>query len=290
LIGLIGLILALTLTGFGLGNKGLDLLLHWILPRYKVETTQQLAGAVVRISSPRWPEEDFLDLVEVMVDGAVCFRATVEHPSSGEVRIAGPNAPLLWIRSTSSGSGGYSTTWLFRSGGMAGGVVPVGVLENGVFEGSTWVQPDVTYRYWLTSSAASPTPVLRARIDPEASGPAKPLVFLEADAPPSPSALAELKATVAATEPSVHAADPILGAALRGFLDLVYAGHAREAWMFFRECYDGGIGRLVESGFVADLPRSREAFESVLVERMRQSPYYNELLRRNGGSIGPPER
>jgi N-methylhydantoinase A len=58
----------------------------------------------------------------------------------------------------------------------------------------------------------------------------------------------------------------------------------------YTERLDAGLRPLLESGAVSDLPRSREGFQGVLLERMRRSPFLPELLRRNGGSISPTDR
>jgi len=71
------------------------------------------------------------------------------------------------------------------------------------------------------------------------------------------------------------------------YLDLI---KAPQAWAFLDRCHDAGLARLLASGAVSDLPRSREAFRSALLHKVSESPYYDDVLRFNGGSIEPPER
>lgn len=168
------------------------------------------------IFSPRWSDDDFEGLVEVSIGGRSVYGSRMLHPSVGEFLLAPPTASL-WIRSDTGGSGGYSTTYLFNPD-ADGAFLPVAVLENGSFQAGVWVQPDVTYRYWLTAGVASPVPVLRAL--PCQTG----LRFLDPTAADAPSAeqLSALKSSIANTAvEDGFSRDLILAPTLRGFLDLV---------------------------------------------------------------------
>ena len=297
LIGLIGLILAASSLTFLHGEKVWNWAGHLLLPPYRVTKTDVYPWGALRTSEPRWPEDDFRGLVEVLVDGQVWFRTKIIHPTAGVVRLVrpGPVTPgeqsptyldYLWITENPGGSGGYSTTYLFVQP-TNGELRPVCTLENGLFQGNEyWIQADVTFRYWMTSGAGSPTPVLTGI--PTSEG----MRWLDPD-PRSVGPLSEyeaMKSTIRSVEPSVHSADMFLAPALRGFLNLVYAGQAPAAWAFLDDCFDAGLERFIESGFAADIPRSREAFRAVLVEKMKTSPFFAEVLRRNGGSIAPTDR
>jgi hypothetical protein len=299
LIGWIGLILIASALPFGLGDGGRTRILKALLPRYRVADTQTLGQTTVRVFSPTW-DDDFEGLVDVTLGGNLVFRSTMPHPSAGQARVhmlADQPGDLIWIRSDSGGSGGYSTTYLFLSASDDGraAFLPFGVLENGIFQSlpgqpvgekegeQVWVQPDISYRYWLTSGAASPVPTLRAV--PVQGG----LRFLDPlpDDGPTDAELEQAKATIARMPSDQLERDTVLGPTLRGFFDLVYAGKAKRGWKFFRECYDLRIAALVSGANVADLPRSREAFESVLQQAILKSPFSAEVLRRNHGSIAP---
>jgi len=252
----------------------------------------------MRILSPRWIEDDLYSVVEVYLSSQLSYRAPVLHPSVGEVSLVNPGsyrpgdlteAPrtldYIWIREDTGGSGGFSTTFVFEAD-SEGRLRPVATLENGFFTKDHWVQPDMTYRYWLTSGAASPTPGLAGI--PTYQG----MHWLDprpVDAR-TPDNLRELVERIRTAQPSLPPADSVVGPALRGFLNLVYSGRAPDAWRFLDECFDAGLARFLESDAVADLPRSREAFRGALLEKMRQSPFHAQLLRFNGGSISPPQR
>lgn len=296
LIGSTTLIIGCGLLAWMSGQPIWNAIAHAILPMYRVTTTYTAAWGSIRISEPRWPDEEFLDLVEVFVGDAPHYRVRLMHPTMGEVRVLSTDPPTpgeespnfvdyLWITENPGGSGGYSTTYVF--GSPAGGeLLPVVTLENGLFVDSHWLQADLTYRYWLTSGAGSPSPTLSGI--PSAAG----VHWLDPKPTDGPSRdeLDSLTKAVASATLDQQSSDPFLAPTLRGFLDLVYAGRAPEAWKFLDACFDAGLRRFIESGFVSDMPRSREALRSVLVEKMRSSPYFAEVLRRNHGSIDPPER
>ena len=293
------LIITILGAALGLGNGGWTTIGKAVLPRYRVGNTQTFDSMRVRILTPRWSDDFADDIVEVEIAGTLVYRTAMLHPSVGLATIPAraaadptehPGAQsdadtLLWIRSDTGGSGGYSTTYCFRTE-PDGVFLPFVTLANGLFEGDAWRQPDVTYRYWLTSGAASPVPSLRAR--PTEAG----LEFLPPAAAEGPSAaeLAAIVRTVSDIAVDAHAQDLMLGPTLRGFLDLVYAGRAEEAWTLLADCWNAGLSRLAASGSVADFPRSREALETMLMQRMATSPYHDELLRRNNGSIARPDR
>jgi hypothetical protein len=267
--------------------------LRRILPQMKVDSTQWIDTAVIQISRPRWDDDpEWRRLVEVQIGGRTAFRSLMSYPTAGSVQLRGAGGfeddspqSYIWIQSDSGGSGGYSTTYLFHADD-SGEFLPVATLENGMFAEDHWIQADLSYRYWLTSGAASPVPRLQAI--PRAGQ----LRFLDSDASsgPTEAELSSLLSRVRETQATATDSDLIIGPSLRGFLDLVYAGRARDAWRFLDACFDARLAELLESGAVSDMPRSREAFKQVLAQQLRRSPFHDELLRRNGGSIEPPDR
>jgi len=197
---------------------------------------------------------------------------------------AGATPDCIWIQERTSGTGGFATTFVFEL--PLGQFKPLLVLDNGCFEGTVWKQPDFSYRYWLTSGAGSPVPYLVGELRGGR------IIFNRpsATAGPDQARLDSLVEIVRQSKPTITASDDILSASLRGFFDLVYAGQAPQAWSFLDRCHDAGLEGLLAGGDVSDLPRSREAFRSILLMKMRESPFYPEVLRFNGGSIDPPER
>ena len=293
MIAWIALIAGVSAGVWALGTQPWIALAKATLPKYVVKETHTFSVGTVRVSTPRWSDEGPMDLAEVLLGGEVHFRISLLHPTVGEVRLydhpeeqpeSGPFLDHLWITENTGGSGGHTTTYLFSE--LDGSLFPVATLVNGTFVDGRWVQSDTTYRYWLTSGAGSPTPILRGI--PGEGG----LAWLDPtpDDGPSQAELDEHRRRIRAATPAAQSADEYLSPALRGFLDLVYAGRAPDAWVFLDECFDAGLQRFLESDAVSDLPRSRESFRSALVEKVRTSPYYGELLRRNNGSIRPPER
>jgi hypothetical protein len=234
----------------------------------------------------------------VYLGSQLSYRGRFLHPSVGEVSLPNPGsyrpgdlteAPgtldYIWIREDTGGSGGFSTTFVFEAD-ADGRLAPVTSLENGIFTKRCWIQPDMTYRYWLTSGAGSPTPAIAGI--PTYQG----MHWLDprpVDALP-PEKLQELVDSIRTAQRSTPAADSFVGPALRGFLNLVYSGRAPDAWRFLDDCFDAGLARFLESADAADIPRSREAFRGALLEKMRASPFHAQLLRFNGGSVSPPER
>ena len=306
LVGSIALTVGLLGLGFGIGDTGRTLVLKQVLPEYRVEATQTVAQTTVRVLRSRWPDSVSPPIVEVLLRGHLAYRSACWYPTFGSFdldirRLGGqPPIPCIWICENFGGSGGQSCTTVFaiELGDSADGLRPFAFLHNGSFERDVWVQYDDSYRYWLTSGAGSPMPKLRGVLESpfegndSAGGGTGPLRFLEpgpSDAP-TPAELEAHLAVIRSSEPTATASDAILSATLRGFLGLVYAGRSAEAWRFLDACLDAGLRPLLESGAVSDLPRSREGFQGVLLERMRRSPFLPELLRRNGGSISPTDR
>jgi hypothetical protein len=286
--GFFGLVVAVGGVAFGIGDRGRMRVGQFCTPAYRVVSTQTWGGVVVVISEPRWPElePERQELVEVAIEGRLAWRIELESPTAGA--IAAPPSQRypeqVWIREQTSGSGGFATTFVFDV--SLGDLRPLLTLDNGSFEGDIWVQPDFSYRYWITSGADSPVPYLRGqiRIDKISFDTPSP------DAAPSHVRLESLIESIRRSEPSATASGSILSASLRGFLDLVYAGKAPNAWEFLDRCFDAGLERLLSSGSVSDLPRSREAFRAALLQKMSESPLHAEVLRLNGGSIDPAER
>jgi hypothetical protein len=100
-----------------------------------------------------------------------------------------------------------------------------------------------------------------------------------------------VRALASATEPEMFTSahcDQALGLVLDAFLELVYAGRARDAWPFLRARYEDGLGTLMTASQRAEVPRSLDALERALIEQMQRSSFIQEILRRNGGSIAPP--
>lgn len=277
-----------------------------MLPRYKVENTQTVALCEVTISRPRWSDDLALPVVEVRQRGRVVFTSAMSHPSVGSARLQDPfcDEPvlLLWIRSDSGGSLGLSETFAFRVGSENAGppeFLPLGVLNEGAFvksdpeqaEPDLWVAYDLAYKYWLTTGVNSPSVSMFGT--PTTSG----IVWRAADpsdAPDSDALIAlraKLRALATATESEAFPgsrSDEALGLVLDAFLELAYAGRAKEAWQFLRACEADGLGALLSTSPRAEVPRSREALEVALLEQMERSKFWNEVLRRNGGSIVPP--
>lgn len=238
-------------------------------------------------------------MVEINQLGTIVFRAEVINPSAGsctiESAMSGDPVKALWIRSDSGGSNRYSETYVFLP--TLVGVLPAAVLTNGLFkvltdidgepQPSIWVEPDLTYRYWLTSGVSSPVPVVRGVVL-EAAG----VRWFETDPELIPTdgqlaAALERVRTDAARTTEAHTADHALGSALAPFLDLVYAGQAQRAWSFLRECDAAGLGDVLRRGSLSDAPRSLEALEIALRGQLMRSPFIDLVLRRNGGSIDP---
>ncbi len=311
---LIGLILTLGGVPLCLGDEVRIAVLKRILPLNKVESTQTLGLCEVTIYAPCWPSDAVDWRVEVQLEGKVVFATNAFYPSAGlglfkrsmsergEIDHDDGLVDLLWLRLDSGGSGGFGDTYFFRA--EAGGeFVPAMIAHNGVVEpvrsddavmGSVWRQVDLSYQYSWTSGAAGPQPSLRGI--PGEGG----LFFLDPLPAEAPTAeqLAQLRSIVANAPLDASAHDVILDATLSGFFDLVYSGHATDAWVFFRECFSSGIARLIadakhERGDSAGrgfekLPRTRDAWEAMLLEAMRKSEFIVELQRRNNGSIAPP--
>lgn len=299
-MGSILLCVGLISAGYGVGDGPRTWFLKQVLPRYRVDSTQTNGTLVIRLSSPRWPDDAALPLVEVSRSGRTVFRSTMSYPSAGEVLAAtadGDDATrYVWIRSDSGGSGGFSTTYLFQTSNDDE-FLPAALLDNGVFvsaapgsDRSVWRQADLSYRYWITSGAGSPTPTLEA-VPREIPG-GHQIRFLDPAPNAGPTAEQLGTALDRLRDASANATDSerILSSTLRPFLDLVYAGRAPDAWRFLDDAFDARLAALLESGAVSDLPRSREAFRAVLHEQMQRSPFHQELLRRNGGSIAPRDR
>lgn len=281
----IGLIVILGGTTFGIGHRGRSRVAQVLTPAYQVTNTQTWGDVIVTISEPRWPElePERQELVEVLIHGSLAWRTELENPTAGAL-----SGDRFWVREQTSGSGGYSTTFVFDTGLRE--LRPLLVLHEGTFEdsleGPIWNQADLSYRYWVTSGADSPVPYLRGRLRADTVVFEKP----SPDAAPKQTHLDALAESIRRSEPTSTASGTILSASLRGFLELLYAGEAPRAWQFLERCHDAGLERLLSSGSVSDLPRSREAFKTVLLEKVSQSPHYAEVLRINGGSIRPPER
>lgn len=270
------------------------------LPQYQVFSTHRIAQLDIRVLTPRWPDDLSDDVVEIDQAGRLVFRSEVAHPTVGsciiESAMSGDPVEALWIRSDSGGTNRYSETYVFRPTPV--GVLPAAVLTNGLFkevsdsdgepQPSIWIEPDLTYRYWLTSGFSSPVPVVRGVVV-EAAG----VRWFETDPELIPTdgqlaASLERVRTDAARTTEAHTADHALGAALAPFLDLVYAGQAQRAWSFLRECDAAGLGDVLRRGSLSDAPRSLEALEVALRGQIMRSPFIDLVLRRNGGSIDPP--
>jgi hypothetical protein len=289
------------LAGYGAGSRPREWFLRQILTRYKVTKTQTIGTLTILIAEPRWSDDTGLPVVEVSRSGQTVFRSAMSYPTAGEVLSATADdrddpTRYVWIRSDSGGSGGFSTTYLFQTS-ADDEFLPAAILENGLFvpaalgsERSVWRQADLTYRYWITSGAGSPTPTLEA-VPRQIPG-GHQIRFLDPDpgGGPSVEALRAVLTRLREASPNATDSELILSNTLRPFLDLVYAGRAPDAWRFLDDAFDARLASLLESGAVSDLPRSREAFRAVLHEQMQRSPFHQELLRRNGGSITPRDR
>ncbi len=301
-----GRILICSGVAFWLWNGAFEGFGRLLLPRYRVENTQTILGCQVVVSQPRWSDDLASPLVEVRQSGRVVFASTMSHPSVGSARLQDPfceePVTLLWVRSDSGGSLGLSETYAFRIGGGDAPLpdfLPFAVLHEGAFIKSTpeqaepdiWIAYDLTYKYWLTTGVNSPSVALRGT--PTSSK----IVWSDADPSAAPDEVrlqgvrAKLRTLAAASETDAFAgskSDEALGLVLDAFLELVYEGRSNEAWHFLRASYNDGLESLTISSQRAEVPRSLEALERVLLEQMQRSPYLGEILRRNGGSIAPP--
>jgi hypothetical protein len=255
-------------------------------------------------------------MVEVAQKGQVVLRSTFMHPVVGAAEIRQPGcsdpAQALWIRSTSSGTLGDSETAVFLVdlGSQDGSTNaphapffrPYAVCLNGAFVKadpadelpSIWRVVDLSYSYWLTSGARRPLPTLDGSPGPDGLAWHDPKPSDGPDAARLASARARIRELASSANPTpasesdaAAAVDEALGLALSAFLELAYAGRAPEAWSFLADVFDDGLGVLIASPSVADVPRSREALERALLEQMLQSPFADELRRRNRGSIAP---
>lgn len=267
-----------------------------ILPVMKVESTQTLLEFEVSILRARWDDGPLVPVIEIRQSDVVVYRAEMTYPSIGtaiiESDLSSDPSGVIWIRSDSGGSDRRSDTFLFTP--TLSGLVPAAVLSNGFFESSPtselsiWVQPDLSYRYWITSGASSPAPALRGAVVAKAG-----VRWFESEPERAPTAqqldaaIAKVRENAANTTES-YAADHALGAALAPFLDLVYAGQSPQAWKFLRDCDAAGLGEVLKRGTLADAPRSLEALEVALRAQIMRSPFIDIVLRRNGGSIDPP--
>lgn len=281
---------------FGIGSAGRIAFLKAITPRYVVISTTNFGSTAVRILDPLW-EDDVGSRIEVEVGGKLAYQSDMLHPSVGEVTLPdgeGRSIRLLWIRSDSGGSGGYSDTYLFSDQAEAGAssFLPFAVLQNGLFttreeDGRlVWRQPDITYRYVWTSGAGSPVPTLDTI--PTSAG----LSFLDPPpgSGPTPPELEAIKARISSVPLDSLAHGTVVAEALHGFFELVYAGRGAEAWGFFRECHRIGIARVEADPSFKEPPRSCEQWEQDLFDTMAKSPYWAEVQRINGGSLRPPLR
>lgn len=289
----LGLLCITSGLAFGIGSQGRMRCLHAVTPQYRVTTTQTWGDMTVRLSEPRWPEIDsaLLDRVEVFRSEKLVWSSSIENPSAGVLggveRSETPSA--VWVREHQGGSGGYTTTFVFHTA-APGQFTPTVVLSDGHFEGDTWVQRDLIYRYWITSGAGSPVPELVGRWTEDHVSFSSPSDTAPRRAGPDRTTLDGILRTIRSSEPNATSSEQILSGSLRGFLDLVYAGRAEEAWRFLDECLAAGLEKLLASGAVSDLPRSREALRDMLQRQMGRSRFHPELLELNGGSIAPPDR
>ncbi len=309
LITSIGLFLACAGVGFWLYNGALGGLGRLVLPRYQVKETQTLLDCEVTIFKPRWSDDLASPIVEIRQRGRVVFASAMSHPSVGSARLQDPlceePVSLLWIRSDSGGSLGLSETFTFRVGDATSDdtgypdFLPYAVLHEGSFaksdpeqpESDVWIAYELAYKYWLTTGVNSPTIAMRGT--PTPSG----IVWKSPDESEAPNAdeletiAGRVRALATATEPEMFTSahcDQALGLVLDAFLELVYAGRARDAWPFLRARYKDGLGTLMTASQRAEVPRSLDAFERAILEQMQRSSFIQEILRRNGGSIAPP--
>ncbi len=273
------------------------------LPRYRVTETHVWSETHVTISRPRWSDDIGLPLVEVRQAGRIVYASTMSYPSVGTARILDPHTkgevPLFWIRSDSGGSLGLSETYVFYatdSDERLPEFLPYAVLSEGGFvksdpsmaEPDLWVWYDLTYAYWLTSGANSPSVSLKGIPTPWG------IVWNDpspTDAPDSTqlakirTQVRELASAAKPDGPIDFRTDKALGLVLDAFLELVYAGRASEAWPFLRASYADGLGALAAASEHFEVPRTREALEQALIEAMQGSRFIDEILRRNHGSI-----
>lgn len=295
LIASIGLVIGVAGLSLGVGSGNRTALLKLVTPRYRVDSTTSTGHATIRILEPFW-SDDVGSRVEVEVGGKLAYQTDMWHPEAGEVAIPAEDGDMvhaLWIRSSTGGSGGYSTTYVFsvEAGPGESGLLPLAVLQNGAFDSPpetetvVWLQPDLTYRYRWTTASGSPVPMLRAEFTVSGA-----LVFLDppAGSGPSSAELEAIKTSLASREIDDHARNQTLADTLGVFFDLVYAGRAAEAWQFFRACHATAIARIEADPRFASERMSREAWEREIHDAMRTSPFWPELERINGRALEPP--
>jgi len=299
-----------------LWNGAASGLARLVLPAYKVKSTYTSHGFDLQVSVPRWPDDFGFPRVEIKSANRTMFATEMPYPTLGSATIEvapqdGQQTQVLWIRSDSGGSLGDSITYVFdawepeEGTSEIGTLLPAAVLHNGIFEvdgnlGSSdptqihrWKQFDLSYRYWLTTGVNSPTPVLFAHLRRGSSEQLQWIAPTPSDAPSAATLASARERVRALAQPDPNAApiatarDQALGAVLKPFLDLVYAGQSDAAWRFLHASLDDGLGTLLASAEGSDLPRSREALETVLMQAINASPFIGEILRRNGGSIAP---
>lgn len=327
LIGLLLLIFATT-TGLWMAGSGVQRrILTVVLGEYRVEATHTIFDCRVEILRHRWNDGPIplFERVRIHRRGRIVFDSEVMYPelgsawvgvhaSEGDVLTSVPNlsCPALWLRSHSGGSGGYSETWIFELG-STGGFLPRLHLEDGFFEESRdgvgpgfthpvhpddggavppapsrWIQPVLGFRYWLTSGAGSPAPILEGVLD-WSHGFVPCAVDTTVEPAPAEFGIERALAVIARAASDLDSvrvsSDAVFSPLLVVYLDLVYAGRSRDAARFLRDAHRTGLGRVLESGAVSDLPRSLEAFESMLHERILRQDFREIVLDRNGGLL-----
>lgn len=289
--------------------------------------TSKWAFGDITIYEPFWSEDLREYRVEVRMGGRVVYQSPIDATVVQPVRVAMDGYGLvdgLALTTTQGNNIAGTTTFVFAApvsdlewqpGTMPTAAVlattpfvPFAVLHGGYFpaeqpaEGpSIWRVLEGQYQYLWNPRAWSPVPALHATLEDGR------VVYLDAEAEADmaaklrPEAATDLAATEAKAiaEAKELAAEPRNGVRvwsgplLTVFFDLAYAGFAPEAWRFFREAYPAVRAVAAdehENRGLFESPESLEEWERSILNAMGGSPLYEEVLRRNGGSVEPPPR
>jgi hypothetical protein len=129
---------------------------------------------------------------------------------------------------------------------------------------------DWTFAYWNASFAFSAAPEIVLRLE---QGKFRLAADRMRKPPPSPEEMAPLLAQARADEnwgsPEEIPQDLLLPHVL---LDLIYGGHAKEAWPFLQQAWPAGR-------------RGREKYIAEFRKQLARSPYWKEVQALNGGRV-----
>lgn len=312
---------------WGVGITARKAVLRALTPKERVFSTASWAFGEIVVYEPFWPEDLHEHSVEVTLGGRTVYRSPIAFPVGQPVRVqmdgygvvdgvaltttqgnnlagtttyvfAAPVSDLQWSPGTPPTASVLSTIPFIPYTVLSGGYFPPQQPAEGP---SIWRVFEGQYQYLWNPRAWSPVPSMLATLDDgrvsylDADAEADMLAKLE---PEAGNDLAAIQA-VAIRKAMELARNPASGVRvwsgplLEVFFDLAYAGHAREAWRFFREAYPAVRAVAAEESSDRGLfesPDSLEAWEKSILNAMGGSPLFDEVLRRNGGSVEPPPR